>query len=118
MALLGRSAADAAFDFALAGADGGVIDALACLQAPKRSHAVLLIVSSATVAIAIALPSLLAEELSLLTMAILTLAVLTLWLYLLWLATLQAEEFCRWRRPQPLATLQACTYICSPRCEV
>ena len=60
-----------------------------------------------TVGIAIALSSLLAKELSLLTMAILTLAVLTLWLYLLWLATLQAEEFCRWRRPQPLATLQA-----------
>ena len=33
VALLGRSAADAAFDFALAGADGGVIDALASLQA-------------------------------------------------------------------------------------
>jgi len=33
VALLGRSAADAAFDFALAGAEGGVIEALASLQA-------------------------------------------------------------------------------------
>ena len=35
---------------------------------------------------------------------------------LLWPATLQAEEFGRWRRPQPLATLQAChIHIRSPR---
>ena len=33
--MLGRSAADAAFDFALAGAEGGVIDALASLQAEE-----------------------------------------------------------------------------------
>ena len=33
VALLGRSAADAAYDVALAGAEGGVIEALASLQA-------------------------------------------------------------------------------------